>query len=174
MLCDIVSRGGNFLLDIGPTADGRIPVVMQDRLINMGKWLEVNGEAIFETRRWKKDCQWGEGEIIEYTKQEFHKAVPDPIIEMARYPREGQARKECYFTSKNNTVYALITKLPDGDKFVIKDMELCSDSEVSMLGFEGTLEYQSKENNIIVTLPNFNPSTMPCDHVYTLKLTNVL
>ena len=64
---------------------------------------------------------------------------------MARYPREGQARKECYFTSKNNTVYALITKLPDGDKFVIKDMELCSDSEVSMLGFEGTLEYQSKK-----------------------------
>ena len=45
MLIDIVSRGGNFLLDIGPTADGRIPVIMQERLIEMGQWLTVNGEA---------------------------------------------------------------------------------------------------------------------------------
>ena len=173
MLCDIVSRGGNFLLDIGPTADGRIPVVMQDRLIKIGKWLEVNGEAIFETRRWKRDCQWGEGEIVEYSKQEFHKGVPDPIIEMARYPREGQARKECYFTSKGDTVYALITKLPDSDTFTLKDFELSPESDVEMLGFEGTLVYQSEGNNTIITLPDFNPSTMPCDHVYTLKLSHV-
>lgn len=171
MLCDIVSRGGNFLLDIGPTADGRIPVVMQDRLINIGKWLDVNGEAIFETRRWKKDCQWSEGTIIQYTKEEFHKGVPDPIIEMARYPREGQARKECYFTSKGDTVYALITKLPDGDTFTIQDIELSTGTEVSMLGFEGLLDYTFENGNVTVTLPAFNPSSMPCDFVYTLKLT---
>lgn len=171
MLCDIVSRGGNFLLDIGPTADGRIPVVMQDRLINMGAWLDVNGEAIFETRRWKKDCQWSEGTIIHYTNKEFHKGVPDPIIEMARYPREGQARKECYFTRKGDTVYALITKLPDGDTFTIKDIELSTGSEISMLGFEGLLDYTSEHGNVTVKLPAFNPSTMPCKFVYTLKLT---
>jgi len=48
---DIVSRGGNFLLNVGPTADGLIPVIMQERLIDIGKWLNVNGEAIYETRR---------------------------------------------------------------------------------------------------------------------------
>lgn len=47
LLIDNVSRGGNLLLDIGPTADGRIPVIMQQRLIDMGEWLEVNGEAIY-------------------------------------------------------------------------------------------------------------------------------
>ena len=50
VLCDLVSRGGNFLLDIGPTGDGRIPVIMQQRLLEIGDWLKVNGEAIYGTR----------------------------------------------------------------------------------------------------------------------------
>ncbi|MBQ72558.1 MAG: alpha-L-fucosidase, partial [Planctomycetaceae bacterium] len=45
-LIDLVSRGGVLLLDIGPTADGRIPLIMVDRLLAIGDWLEVNGEAI--------------------------------------------------------------------------------------------------------------------------------
>ena len=49
LLIEMVSLGGNLLLDIGPTADGRIPVIMQDRLIEMGKWLQVNGDAIYGT-----------------------------------------------------------------------------------------------------------------------------
>jgi len=49
-LVDIVSRGGNLLLNIGPAADGTIPVVMQERLIEIGRWLKVNGEGIYSTR----------------------------------------------------------------------------------------------------------------------------
>ena len=49
MLIDLVSKGGNLLLDIGPTADGRIPVIMVDRLLAIGRWLDVNGEAIHGT-----------------------------------------------------------------------------------------------------------------------------
>lgn len=50
-LIDIVSRGGNLLLNVGPTADGRIPVIMQERLVDIGNWLNVNGEAIYGTRK---------------------------------------------------------------------------------------------------------------------------
>jgi alpha-L-fucosidase len=49
MLIQKVARGGNLLLDIGPAADGTIPVIMQQRLADMGVWLKTNGEAIFGT-----------------------------------------------------------------------------------------------------------------------------
>ncbi|MCP4835937.1 MAG: alpha-L-fucosidase [Phycisphaera sp.] len=59
-LIDLVSRGGVLLLDIGPTADGRIPLIMVDRLLAIGDWLEVNGEAIKGTRRSPfKSLPWG-------------------------------------------------------------------------------------------------------------------
>lgn len=46
-LIGIVSKGGNFLLNVGPTADGRIPTLQQERLRDIGRWMAVNGEAIY-------------------------------------------------------------------------------------------------------------------------------
>lgn len=48
-LVDIVSKNGNFLLNIGPRADGTIPELMKKRLLGIGRWLAVNGEAIYGT-----------------------------------------------------------------------------------------------------------------------------
>jgi alpha-L-fucosidase len=46
-LVDIVSKGGNYLLNVGPMADGIIPQASQDILRTVGRWLQVNGEAVY-------------------------------------------------------------------------------------------------------------------------------
>ena len=49
MLCDIVARGGNLLLNVGPSADGQIPMAQVVRLTALGWWLRINGDAIYGT-----------------------------------------------------------------------------------------------------------------------------
>lgn len=65
MLVDLVSMGGNFLLNVGPAADGTIPAIMQDRLLEIGAWLKVNGEGIYSSRKHLKSTQ----KDVCYTKQ---------------------------------------------------------------------------------------------------------
>ena len=48
-LVEVASRGGNFLLNVGPQPDGTIQPEFQERLRAIGEWLAVNGESIYET-----------------------------------------------------------------------------------------------------------------------------
>jgi alpha-L-fucosidase len=52
VLCDIVSKRGNLLLNVGPRADGSIPAKSRSILLEIGAWLKINGEAIYGTEPW--------------------------------------------------------------------------------------------------------------------------
>ena len=62
MLCDIASKGGNFLLNVGPRGDGTIPPESIERLKRMGEWMKVNGTAIHNTDAtpFPRKFQWAE------------------------------------------------------------------------------------------------------------------
>ena len=54
---ELVAHGGGMTLNVGPYADGTIPLIQQERLRALGKWLKINGEAIYGTRPYEIPCQ---------------------------------------------------------------------------------------------------------------------
>jgi len=171
MLADIVSRGGNFLLDIGPTADGRIPPLMEERLIEMGDWLKVNGEAIYETTTHSQTCQWTqEGEQYELGKGNYR--VKYDVNKLMKNPDKGKARKEFLFTRKGKALYAICAILPD-EIVTLRGITAAPDAKVSMLGVDGDLEWKQVGDRLVITMPKLNPSKMPCEIAWTFKVSAV-
>lgn len=125
LLVDVVSQGGNLLLNVGPTGSGHIPREQECRLRDVGAWLADNGPAIYGTTRWKRPMgHTTEGLDIRYTKS------PE-------------------------AVNAIVLGNPGltGDNAVDIDVRLDDNAKVSILGGEEKLRWQRSPHGARIALP---------------------
>ncbi|MGJ8743544.1 alpha-L-fucosidase [Polaribacter sp.] len=94
-MVEVVSRNGNFLVNIGPKADGTIPELQVDLLHSMGDWLNINGKAIYATRYWKINHQ-EKGNLAFTTKgtKLYVIALDKPIESLVIEGTKGWAKNE--------------------------------------------------------------------------------
>jgi alpha-L-fucosidase len=167
-LIDLVSRGGNFLLDIGPTSDGRIPVIMQQRLLEIGDWLRVNGDAIYGTRHAGRDCQWTPGKRPGQEYGEYN--IKYNLMEqIGQQPKGDLAVKMAFFTRKPDALYAITPGWP-GKELVLHNITVPLNTRVTLLGLDQTLPHKTNGNDLIIQTPALDLDTAPCRYAFTFKI----
>lgn len=172
MLCDLVAQGGSLLLDIGPDGRGRIPVIMQERLLQIGEWLQINGDAIYGSRKWTDAVQWSEGDR-DCKKEGEHYVGGDYILKQTIDPLGPEcAVKELFFTYRNGNLYAIAPHWP-GEKLVIKNKKATKNTKIVFLDSQEELEWSAVNGNIEIVLPTYNPNTIKSDLAFVFQISNI-
>ncbi len=169
LLLNVVSNGGNLLLDIGPDARGQVPQIMQDRLLAMGDWLKVNGEAIYGTRKWDRACQWSQKGKKNWMPKGTHYLPADFILKQTVDQQPGYAVREAFFTSKGEDVYAIVPGWPK-ENLIIRDLKLDPGTTISLLGSNVEIPYKQKGKDLEVQVPELSPDQLPCDYAFVFKI----
>lgn len=154
-LIDIVSKNGNLLLNIGPRSDGTIPEQVQQVLLDVGAWLNVNGEAIYGTRPWRT---YGEGPT-KVTAGSFHDT------DMANFKPE-----DFRFTAKGDALYIIGLAWPASGEAVVRSLATIVGSKpvasVDLLGGDPSLHFEQRGDGLHVHLP----AQPPAKYAYVLRV----
>jgi alpha-L-fucosidase len=146
-LIDIVSKNGNLLLNIGPRSDGTIPDEVQRVLLDVGAWLNMNGEAIYGTRPWRV---YGEGPT-KVAAGSFHDT------DTTNYKPE-----DFRFTTKGDSLYVIGLAWPANGEAVVRSLAASAGSSrvrsVRLLGNDAELKFDQRVDGLHVQLPAQSPS----------------
>ncbi|TXE07040.1 alpha-L-fucosidase [Seonamhaeicola algicola] len=155
-LVDVVSKNGAVLLNITPRADGTIPEPVKERLLEMGQWLKINGEAIYGTRTFDI---YGEGDA---------KVVEGHLSERKN---ADNTAKDIRFTTKGETLYAIVLDWPEGNELVIKSLKQGNTllkkpiKTIDFIGGQANLDFEVKTDGLHIKLPKKSGN-----HAYTFKM----
>jgi alpha-L-fucosidase len=157
-LVDIVSKNAALLLNIGPRPDGTIPEAEEEILLDIGRWLALNGEAIYGTRSWKV---FGEG--------------PTQVASGGFTDTQRQAftAQDVRFTTKGEALYAIILGWPARGEVTIQSLGSTlklyprAIGKVEMLGVKDALKWSQGARGLRVQMP----PEKPCAHAVVLKIT---
>ncbi|MBN1996170.1 alpha-L-fucosidase [candidate division KSB1 bacterium] len=146
-IVEIASKGGNYLLNIGPKADGTVPQESINQLTKIGEWMSVNGEAIYGTKSWTVTH---EGPTNLEMKSTNHR-------EKEGFHADFSA-KDFWFTRKDNAIFAIALKWPEEGKITIRslsnsDTAVPKIGSVCLLGRDAELEWEQTTQGLSVILP---------------------
>jgi len=154
-LIDVVSKNGNLLLNIGPRSDGSIPEEVQQVLLDVGAWLNVNGDAIYGTRPWRV---YGEGPT-KVAAGSFHDT------DTTHYTPE-----DFRFTTKGDVLYAIGLGWPTNGEAVIHSLASAVGNEhvrsVILVGSDAKLQFEQRADGLRMRLPDQAPGK----YAYALRI----
>lgn len=153
-LIDVVSKNGNLCLSVPVKGDGTIDSDERKIVEEIGQWMQINSECIYDTRPWKV---FGEGPAIAnaapLNAQGFNEGKGKPFT-----------HEDIRFTVKGNTLYACFLGWPELQELMVKSI-VSNAGTVELLG-HGKVEFTSGTDGLKVQLP----SQRPCENAYVLKI----
>ena len=139
-----VSKGGNFLLNVGPDAQGVIPAESVANLLAVGEWLKVNGAAIYGTTPWNLD----------------HEGPTAIQMKGTKHREEGAAKMEFessdfWFTRKGEKIYVIALERPENGQISVQALKGHEVTAIRLLGSTEEVTWEVGAESIDIQLPAF-------------------